>query len=137
MLLSSPLSCWRHRASAPRSPKSRANLRSRRRKQFLLSRTRISSNRGINEATATNRGQMIVTWVATGACAAATMIVRAAATAKWVQTGECIAIVMGTGIATKNADDTENSGIATIEAGTARTGAETTGVTMKIDRAVA
>ena len=79
---------------------------------------------------------MIVSWVATGACAAATMIVRAATTAKWVQTGECIAIVMRIGIE-KTADDMENGAIATIEAGTARTGAETTGVTMKIGPAVA
>ena len=63
------------------------------------------------------------------------MIVRAATTAKWVQTGECIAIVMRIG--TKTADDMENGAIATIGAGTARTGAETTGVTMKIGLAVA
>jgi hypothetical protein len=81
---------------------------------------------------------MIVRWGAIGACAAATMIVMAATTAKWVQTGECIATVMRIGIATKTADDTENGAIATIEAGTARTtGAETTGVTMKIGPAVA
>jgi hypothetical protein len=78
---------------------------------------------------------MIVSRVATGACAAATIIVRAATTAKWVQTGECIAIVIRIGI--KIADDMENGAIATIEAGTARTGAETTGVTMEIGPAVA
>jgi hypothetical protein len=44
---------------------------------------------------------------------------------------------MRIGIATKTADDTENGAIATIEAGTARTGAETTGVTMKIGPDVA
>ena len=78
---------------------------------------------------------MIVSWVATGACAAATMIARAATTAKWAQTGECIEIVMRIGI--KTADDMENGAIATIKAGTARTGAETTGVTMKSGPAVA
>jgi hypothetical protein len=78
---------------------------------------------------------MIASRVATGACAAATMIVRAATTEKWVQTGECIAIVMRIGI--KTADDMKNGAIATIEAGTARTGAEATGVTMKIGLAVA
>ena len=63
------------------------------------------------------------------------MIVRAATTAKWVQTGECIAIVIRIGI--KTGDDMENGAIATIEAGTGRTGAETTGVTMEIGPAVA
>jgi hypothetical protein len=80
---------------------------------------------------------MIVRWVATGACAAATMIVRAAMTAKWVQTGECIATVMRIGIETKTADDTENGAITTIEAATVRTGTEFKGVTMKIGPAVA
>jgi hypothetical protein len=70
------------------------------------------------------------------ACAAATIIVKAATTAKWVQTGECIATVRRIGIATETADDTEKGAIATIEAGTARTGTETTGATMKIGRAV-
>ena len=45
---------------------------------------------------------MIVRWVATGACAAATMIVRAATTAKWVRIEECIATVMRI----ETADDT-------------------------------
>jgi hypothetical protein len=50
------------------------------------------------------------------------------------QTGECITTVMRIGIATKTADDTENAAIATIETGTTRTKAGTTGVTMKIAR---
>jgi len=75
--------------------------------------------------------------IATGGCVAVTATVWAAKTAKWVPTGECIAIVRQIAIATRVADDTENGAIATIEAGTARTGAETTGVTMKIGPAVA
>jgi hypothetical protein len=44
---------------------------------------------------------------------------------------------MMVGIATRIADDTETEAIETIEAGTARTEIETTGVTMKIGPAVA
>jgi hypothetical protein len=63
----------------------------RSRKQFLPSRTRVPSNRGINGPIATNRGPMIVRWVAIGGCVAATATVWVAKIAKWVPNGECVA----------------------------------------------
>ena len=80
---------------------------------------------------------MTVRWVATGGCVGATATVWAAKTAKWVPNGECVATAMMIAIATRIADDTETGAIETIEAGTARTEIETTGVTMKIGPAVA
>jgi hypothetical protein len=80
---------------------------------------------------------MIVGWGAIGGCVAAMATVWVATTAKWVLTGEWIAIVRRIGIAISIADGMKTEVIETIEAGTARTGAETTGVTMKIGPAVA
>jgi hypothetical protein len=77
----------------------------------------------------------IVRWVG---CVAATATVWVAKTAKWVQTEECIATMMRIGIATRIADDTETAVNEMIEAGTARTETEATGVTTtKIGPAVA
>ena len=122
---------------APHSPKSRAHqLRSR--KQFLPSRTRVPSNREINGPIATNRGPMIVRWVAIGGCVAATATVWVAKIAKWVPNGECVATAMMIAITRKIAEDTETGAIGTIENGTARSESTTTEVTtMKIGPDVA
>ena len=48
----------------------------------------VPSNRGINGPIATNRGPMIVRWVAIGGCVAATATVWVAKIAKWAPNGE-------------------------------------------------
>ena len=110
----------------------------RSRKQFLPSRTRVPSNREINGPIATNRGPMIVRWVAIGGCVAATATVWVAKITKWVPNGECVATAMMIAITRKIAEDTETGAIGTIENGTARSESTTTEVTtMKIGPDVA
>ena len=111
----------------PSFAKSREKLHRRSRKQYLPSRTRVPSNRGINGPIATNRGPMIVRWVAIGGCVAATATVAGhGKSAKWAPNGECVPTAMMIAITRKIAEDTETAAIGTIENGTAWSESTTT-----------